>query len=47
VNIRDILRITSKGIDITYEDDGECNHYFLLMVFGMKEKDACKCAYKS
>ncbi len=38
--IRDTLRITSKGTDITYTGDGECNHYFLLMVQGMKSDEA-------
>lgn len=46
MTIRDTLKIKAKGVDITYHGDGQCNHYYLLMVFGMKSDEAYKVAYR-
>lgn len=43
--LRNTLRITCRKTYITY-DDGKTNHYFLLMVFGMKSEEAYRLANK-
>ena len=46
MQVRDIITIKSKNIDITFNGDGIANHYYLLMVCGMSSEDALKIASK-
>lgn len=46
MEIRDCVKIVSKGRDISYQGDGKANHYFLLMVYGVKQKQAFDTIYK-
>jgi len=44
--LRDDLKIIINKVDITFTGDGKANHYFLLMVCGLKPKEAYSIAYK-
>mgnify|MGYP000866048173 CR=1 FL=1 len=49
MQLRDMLRIISRGTNITFsrdgKSDGKANHHFLLMVYGLDPDTAQKAAY--
>jgi hypothetical protein len=46
MKVRDIIKIIAEKRDITFFDDGQANHYFLLMACcGCTSEEAIKLAY--
>ena len=44
MQVRDIITIKNKNVNITFNGDGIASHYFLLMVYGMKSEEAYEMA---